>query len=177
MSYNNFQNRTVRHIHGKHMEATTHVLIVEQIARRKVATKGCVLDKKNFFFIIDHISRFYENLHGGLLHKVLVSRKSALVLQSTLRTKSNLDRIILMTVVPPKCKPYKPVDVLPRKHLHFKIVRGKYLALKDVMNSCLLGYHNFSGAHFDTTHGWEAKFIERMKPFLWGTNQNSIHFK
>lgn len=153
------------------IDAITPETLTENICRVQMVMNRYNIHDAKFIFNMDQSGSSFEKIIGRSLRKGvgLIGQK---LMQRTISTKGNLNRVTIMPVVSAAGKAFTHCLSFPGKTGHYRIVRGQYQTLQDVLMDCKLYQRDPAGAESSIIFDWakhfvkETEYLRPKNPFL-----------
>ena len=152
----------VREVEDNRVDAITPAIVMENIARVQAVVNRYNIHNPNFIFNMDQSGSSFENIIGRSLCKG-VGLKGQNLRQMTISTKRNLNRVTIMPVVSAAGKMFTRCLIFPDKTGHYRVVRGQYQTLQDVLMDCKLYYRGPAGVDASIIFDWATHFVKETE--------------
>ena len=157
--HHGLEYRAVQMIEDKRLAEVTMPVVCEHIAGVNAVLQRFNIKDPKYIFNLDQSGSSFAKMTGRSLWKGVGPKHTALI-QSTVRTKGNLERVTVMPVVSAAGTTCKPVMGFPGKQAHFSRVKGEIQTLHSFLPPCYLYQRELPGVNTEIMYDWARHFVE-----------------
>ena len=162
MRRNFLETKSVKVVEDKRVQALTRDHVAEHIGRVKAIIARYNIKNAKYIFNLDQSGCSSQRMTGRSLREGVGPRHVALI-NSSVRTKVNLERVTIMPVVSANGFAYKPVVIYPGVQRHYRTVKGERQTSHGYLPNCYLYQREMPGVNMDIMFNWAKGFVEETK--------------